>query len=125
MADRCIRPARVGPEPPPLSIFNSYSPELIAQWCGVSLKTASLYKAGVRKPSRQALRLFSLHRDGRVLTPDWRGWCVRDGKLIDPEGNETNQGQLRGYYMVLHWVAAVASRDPETQQQYYDLLRRP
>ena len=60
-----------------------------------------------------------------MLTPAWRGWCVRDGTLVDPEGNETSQGQLRSYFMVLQWVAAVASRDlPETLQQYYDLLRR-
>ena len=51
----------------PLSIFYGYPDQLIARWCGVSVATARLYKSGARKPSRQALRLFALYRDGRVL----------------------------------------------------------
>lgn len=108
----------------PLSMFYGYSAEEIAQWCGVSIKTAELYKSGARKPSRAALRLFSLHRDGRVLGNDWRGWSVRNGKLVDPDGHGTSRGQLMGYAMILQWVAAVAIRDPETAEQYYELLRR-
>jgi len=57
-------------------LFYGYAPELIVRWCGVSMQTALLYKSGVRKPSRQALRLFTLHRDGRVLGPEWREWSV-------------------------------------------------
>ena len=106
----------------PLSIFYGYPSPLIAQWCGVSGKTAALYKAGARKPSRQALRLFTLHRDGRVLDQDWRGWSVRDAKLVDPAGNATSRGQLQGYAMILQWVAEIASRSPQTQEQYFDLL---
>ena len=51
-----------------LNLFYGYPAELIAEWCAVSRKTAELYKRGVRKPSRQALRLFCLHRDGKILS---------------------------------------------------------
>jgi hypothetical protein len=72
-------------------LFYGYPPELIARWCGVSKQTAILYKTGVRKPSRQALRLFVLHRDGRVLGPEWGEWAVHKDKLVSPEGQETTQ----------------------------------
>ena len=108
----------------PLSIFYGYPAELIAQWCGVSVKTASQWKSATRKPSRQALRLFVLHRDRKVLGPEWRGWQVVGTKLVDPDGNPTTQGQLHGYFLILQWVASVASRDPESQRQYYELLKQ-
>ena len=72
----------------PLPISYEYPHEFIARWCGVSEHTAYLYKFGARQPSRQALRLFTLHRDGRVLGPD---------KLISPEGKKTTHGQLNAY----------------------------
>lgn len=108
----------------PLSIFYGYPPELVARWCGVSVKTASQWASGLRKPSRQALRLFALHRDGRVLGDEWKRWKVNKGLIVDPDGNETTQSQLHGYFLILQWVAEVASRDPETQRQYFELLKR-
>lgn len=81
----------------PLTIFYGYPPELIARWCGVSEHTAYLYKIGARKPSRQALRLFTLHRDGRVLGPEWRDWAIHKDRLVSPEGQETTQNQLAAY----------------------------
>lgn len=36
--------------------FYGYPAELVARWCGVSLSTTRAWKAGRRKPSRQALR---------------------------------------------------------------------
>ena len=48
-----------------------------------------------RKPSRQALRLFTLHRDGRILADYWKGFAVRKGRLVDPVGHEFDAGQLR------------------------------
>ena len=51
--------------PTPL-LFYGYPVELIADWCAASRHTAYLYKIGARKPSKQALRLFVLNRDGRV-----------------------------------------------------------
>lgn len=104
-------------------VFYSYPPELIARWCGVSLATAKAYRLGVRKPSRQALRLFTLHRDGKVLGPEWRDFSISGSKIADSNGNVTTQSQLLAYAMIIQWVAAVAARSDDTQQQYYDLLK--
>ena len=65
------RARRIRPTP---LVFYGYPDELIADWCAVSRHTAYLYKIGARKPSRQALRLFVLNRDGRVLDDTWKGW---------------------------------------------------
>lgn len=66
-------------------LFYGYPPELIARWCSVSEQTALLYKTGARKPSRQALRLFVLHRDGRVFSSDWKDWAIHKDRLVNPE----------------------------------------
>jgi hypothetical protein len=107
-----------------LTAFYGYPAELVARWCAVSVDTAKLYKAGKRKPSRQSLKLFALHRDGHILGEEWRGWCAREGKLTDPEGNSTSQTQLRAYWIIIQYAAELARRDPEEQERFYTLLRR-
>lgn len=104
------------------SIFYSYRPEEIAAWCGVSLGAAKLYKSGKRKPSRQALRLFTLHREERVLGEPWRGWKVRKGVIVDPEGNVTTQAQLRAYWLLLQYAGELARRDPVERDRFWAIL---
>jgi hypothetical protein len=85
-----------------MGVFYSYPVELVADWCAVSLATAASWKCGVAKPSRQALRLFELHRDERVLSArEWQEWRVRGALLVDPDGNATTQGQLRAYAIAI------------------------
>jgi hypothetical protein len=104
-------------------VFYGYPLELIARWCGVSAQTALLYKTGARKPSRQALRLFTLHRDRRVLGPEWNEWVVKGDRLVSPEDNEFTQGQLRAYILVMQLARELASKDPTKLEQYYEILR--
>ena len=103
-------------------LFYGYPPELIARWCGVSAHTALLYKTGARRPSRQALRLFVLHRDGRVLGPEWREWSVHKDKLVSPEGQETTHGQLNAYWLVMQLARELTAKDPEARQEFYRIL---
>jgi hypothetical protein len=106
----------------PLSIFYGYPPELIARWCGVSVGTARRWKrAG--GASRAALRLFTLHRDQRVLDEHWLGWTLHKGVIIDPEGNSTTQAQLRAYVIVMQLAAELARRDPESRERYLAIVR--
>lgn len=104
-------------------LFYGYPPELIAQWCGVTVHTAYLYKIGARKPSRQVQRLFVLHRDGQVLGPEWRDWKVHKNRLVSPEGQETTQGQLAAYWLIVQLASDLASRDPEAREEYCRILR--
>lgn len=103
--------------------FYGYPAELIAEWCGVSIKTARLYKAGQRKPSLQALRLFTLHRDGKVLGRAWRDFTVQGDYLVDSAGRRSRASQLMAWNLLLQWMAGIASRDPQVQRQYYEILR--
>jgi hypothetical protein len=81
-------------------LFDGYPAWLIAEWCCVSQQTAYHWKSGVRIPGKTALRLFMLHKSGRVLTDEWDGWGVHRGKLCDPSGNELEQDQIRAYSFV-------------------------
>jgi hypothetical protein len=111
---------RIKPTP---ALFYGYPVELIQLWCGVSRQTAYLYKIGARKPSKAALRLFVLHRDGRVLGPGWDGWTIRQDRLLDPDDNETTQNQLRAYWIVVQ-LARELARDAGRLDEYYQLLKR-
>jgi hypothetical protein len=100
----------------PLSIFYGYPDKLIARWCGVSVATARLYKAGTRKPSRQALRLFALYRDGR-LDDAWKGFAVRGDRLVDPERREFDPKQLRAHWLIVQLARDLASKNPRDLEE--------
>jgi hypothetical protein len=65
---------------------------------------------------------FVLHRDGRVLGPEWREWCVRKDKLISPEGQETTHGQLNAYWLVMQLARELTEKDPDARQEFYRIL---
>ena len=93
-----------------LNQFYGYPAPLIAEWCCVALSTAHAYKSGRLKPSKPAAKLFRLHRDRMVLTPEWRGWFVTRDAIIDPEGNETSRNVVRNYYFMLQYCRELAAR---------------
>ena len=70
---------------PPQELYGLNIKE-IARICKVSLKTANRWKDGTTCPPQTAL--FVLSRDLGVFDPQWRGWTLRDGVLISPEGWE-------------------------------------
>jgi hypothetical protein len=106
------------------SIFDGFPAELIARWCAVSVKSARLYKSGARKPSRQALRLFSLYRNERVLTGVWAECSVRGDQLVDPEGQVVTVAQLRAYWIVMQLAAEYARLlGPAQQERFYEALK--
>jgi len=107
----------------PLSIFYGYPDQLIARWCGVSVATGRLYKSRSRKPSRQALRLFALYRDGRVLDDLWKGFGIRGDHLVDPEGHEFDPRQLRAHWLIVQLARDLASKDPRDLEEYQRILR--
>ena len=56
----------------------------IARICQVDLSTARRWKRGAICPPKSALML--LCGDLGCLDPAWRGWIVRNGALLSPEG---------------------------------------
>lgn len=104
-------------EPVPL-LFDGYSAATLVRWCGVSRRTALAYKRGSRVPSVQTVRLFVLHRDRRVLTPEWeRGWVVTSTGIVDPEGKELPRAWVRGYFLLLQWARSL-SRERGLSAEY-------
>ena len=102
-------------------LFYGYPDWVIAEWCCVSLQTARHWKSGIRAPGPAATKLFMLHRDGRILTSEWEGWRLRNGKLCDPEGHETTQGQLRAYAFI-YALAAEFGRQNDAARRELDTI---
>jgi hypothetical protein len=120
---RTPRPLPPG-RPTVLSIFYGYPDELVARWCGVTAAAVRQYKNGKRRPSKAVVRLFMLHRDRRVLGPEWKDWIIKPDGIVDPDGNETSQSQLHNYF----WIVQLARRlayerdDPLAQGEFEKLL---
>lgn len=95
---------------PQLNMFYGYPADLIAKWCDVAHSTALAYKTGRVKLSKPVMKLFRLHRDRMVMTPERKGWLVTSNALVDPEGNETSRGLLRGYYLMIQYCRELAKR---------------
>jgi hypothetical protein len=58
----------------------------IAKLCQVSVRTARRWKQGTMCPPETALMV--LRGDLGLFDPEWRGWTLRHGCLISPEGWE-------------------------------------
>lgn len=101
-----------------LNPFYGYPAPIIAEWCGVSVGTAEHWKAGRRRPSRAALRLFRLYRDGKVLDEAWTDYRVVKGELFGLDGRPIRPSHLVLYGLM--WQA-LADKDPDC---YFALLRR-
>ena len=59
----------------------------VARICRVSLKTAMRWKTGQTCPPKAALMVIAA--DLGCFDPAWRGWRLRNGQLISPDGIET------------------------------------
>ena len=58
-----------------------------------------------------------------MLSSEFRGWKVRKGVLISPEGEETTQTQLRGYFLIMQFARELASKDPSSYEEFHKLLK--
>jgi hypothetical protein len=56
----------------------------IARICRVDLATARRWKRGATCPPKTALMILA--GDLGAFDPEWRGWCLRRGELVSPEG---------------------------------------
>ena len=100
------------------SLFYGFSAEWLSQACLVDVDTAARWKRGELAPSPQALMLFELHRDGRILGSEWKGWKILRAEIVDPEGNGTTQGQLRAYYLNYRLLRELLRDRPDVMARY-------
>lgn len=69
-------------------LFYGYPAKLIADWCGVDIKTAERWKRGTQRPKRGHIRLFTMMRDRRILPEGWL-YDAKRGELVYLAGNES------------------------------------
>lgn len=78
---------------PPHHIVYGIPVKEIARICGVDLATARRWKRGATCPPKTAVMILA--GDLGVFDPTWRGWIVRHGTLISPEGWDATPGEVR------------------------------
>jgi hypothetical protein len=66
--------------------------EEIARRCSVDIATARRWKRGASCPPQTALMI--LGEDLGCFDPAWKGWRIRKGQLISPEGWGANPGEI-------------------------------
>lgn len=79
----------------------------LARICHVSVKTAARWKSGATCPPKSARLLLAA--DLACLDPTWAGWCVRNGKLVSPEGWEITMRDVIGLPLRRQEMAAYKS----------------
>lgn len=72
----------------PKEVFFAIPIKQIVEICRVDVTTARRWKRGATRPPQHVLRYLSArwHEDLAFLDPAWRGWKLRGGCLISPEG---------------------------------------
>lgn len=109
-----VKPSRVAP-------FRNTFPEIVAEWCAISVETAKHFLSGRRRPSPPVRKLYDLYREGKVLGPEWEGWRIKGDRLLDPHGNEMSIQLLEHWQLVCQLAHAKA---PEAYNQLLDRWSR-
>jgi transcriptional regulator with XRE-family HTH domain len=87
--------------------------EEIARRCGVSLKTAQRWKRGAtRMPKTSAMILAG---DLGCFDPAWKGWILRKGQIISPEGWAVTPGDLLALPLMRSQITAYQAEQRRVQ----------
>lgn len=72
----------------PKDVLYGLSIKQIVEICGVDVTTARRWKRGAICPPQHLLEYLAAKVNGDLsfLDPAWRGWVLRHGALISPEG---------------------------------------
>lgn len=76
----------------PKEVLFGLSIKTIAETCHVDLTTARRWKRGAICPPQSALMMLT--GDLGFVDPAWRGWCLRKGHLVSPEGWEMSMSDV-------------------------------
>jgi Phage protein len=83
--------------------------ETIAFLCKVNVRTARRWKKGERRMPETAGMILS--GDLGCFDLAWRGWILRDGKLISPEGWELSPGDVLSISLMRAQIAAYRAKE--------------
>lgn len=114
------RPKLQSVKPARISAFRNTLPEIVAEWCAISVSTARHFLSGHRRPSPPVRKLYELHREGKILGPEWDGWRIKGNKLLDPHGKHVTPELLEIWELV--WQIA-ASKDPDGYHAILDRMK--
>lgn len=80
----------------PKTVFLFISIKQIVEICKVDVTTARRWKRGATCPPQHVLQYLHArtHQDLGFIDPEWRGWVLRSGKLISPEGWEMSMSDV-------------------------------
>lgn len=81
----------------------------IARICEVDLSTARRWKRGAIRPPRSAEMLLA--GDLGAFDRAWKGWKLKAGLLVSPEGWEATPGHVRAMKMMNATLAAYRSEN--------------
>lgn len=81
----------------------------IARRCGVSLKTATRWKTGATRMPKAAAMVLT--EDLGDLDAAWKGWKLRNGKLVSREGWEASPGDVLSIPLLHAQVQAYQSKE--------------
>jgi len=102
------------------------SAEQLAAVCGVHITTARRWKRTGNMPlSYRVLVAFLVDGDLGVLSPAWKGWTLRAGEIVTPEGWTFTPGELTAVPIRYQQLAALERRMSEPEQRELRLTLRP
>jgi hypothetical protein len=83
--------------------------ETIALLCKVSITTARRWKKGRRRMPETARMILAA--DLGCFDPAFRGWSIRDGKLVSPEGWEATAGDILTIPLMRAQISAYQAKE--------------
>lgn len=92
--------------------------------CGVDITTARRWRRGSNLPPPYVLDFVNAKKFGYVsfLDPAWRGWVLRKGHLISPEGWEIYLNDVLAVPLLRHQLAAYQSENRALKRDLADAL---
>jgi hypothetical protein len=107
----------------PHSILYGLSIKHIAETCGVSLKTASRWKAGTICPGYCELAVLT--RDLGCFAKEWQGWTVNGPDLVAPSGWCVNRNDALIVPLMHSQIAALRAKIASLEASRDDIEEQP
>ena len=99
--------------PPPSECYGIRAAD-IARICGVDIATARRWKRGACRMPESARKLLAC--DLGCFAQSWRGWVIRGGTLISPEGWQLEPGDVLSIPLMRAQISAYQAKERQMQR---------